>query len=1268
MSHRKHENTLRILALLVGLFAFINTGFAQATAETGNASIRNFKPAEYDAHGQNFDAIQDDRGFLYVANASGILEYDGTSWRLIPTANGSMIRSLAKDENGRIYVGARTEFGYLNVNAKSGEMEFVSLSANLEEAAKIGDVWGTHVASDGVYFVTGKYVFKHTESGIEAIELPAKVFDSYLVRGNVWLQLDEMGLGRLANHKFEMVFPKIEDEEGVPLLIKNILPVFDDYFFVVSKRNGVYSGKKGSGVLEPMDWEINALLKKGLVNTAAVMPDGGLAFATEYFGIITCAISGEIQFLANKRTGLQDQFIHNLYVDSQSGVWAMLNNGISRIEIVTPITQFNEMHNLEGTVNDVKRYKDRLLVATSQGLYQLHENDVLTGLETTSKPLLRSFDPSKYTNLACYHVEIYNDQFYVASAGGIYEWDGTSLNHINNEYTFSLAMQGNTLYAGELDEVQIFSRESGSWKQVGTVETGSEVMNMLVTPSGKVLAETSAQGIWLIENGEGKRLDVNGSLLNNQLFEFDGKVYALNQDGTFLFNSASNTFENVSDFIIAEGQDWLGMVTSDGQGGYFTVGGRGTEIAHVSTVDTLPKPYVVPFSGWKDFAVNCIWVAPNGVVWIGGPEGLLRYDSRDFKIYPKDFQCHIRNVTIQGDSIHFAGNYADSNGLQLMASVNTNKPKFKPSQNSIEFAFSAMEFDASDVMEYQFFLEGFDNDWSEWTEETVKEYTNLDDQSYTFHVRARNGYGFVSSDASFSFSILTPWYAQWWAFILYALAFGGITMLVVRVRSNQLEKEKRELEKMVDERTSEIMEQKEEIESQSESLYLKNQELEKINQMVGSINTGISFSAVMSGIVDEIRFIRDAERSIALVLDLKANHFVANSYYSWDDETASSIHLTEEEAEALLLQRSSKVGEDLYYVAEGYPTELTEKYKEFAPAKTSLILIIRVEEQTRGYIVLECLSSPNAFSPADFDLMSSFKEHVVSAFIKSKIMNELQETFDNLQQTQAKLVSQEKMAGLGQLTAGIAHEINNPINFVSGNIKPLRRDMDDIKEVLDKYAELKEDSDIKELLEDIEELKEDIDFDFVLDEVDGLIDDIENGANRTAEIVKDLRNFSRLDEASLKKASVEDGLDSTLSILKNKYKDRVEVVKEYANLEPIDCYAGKLNQVFMNIINNGVQAIEGRGTLTLKTEDKGENVVVTIRDSGSGMTEETKQKLFDPFYTTKDVGEGTGLGMSISFGIIKDHNGTIEFDSELGKGTEFVITLPKKQAANKEEL
>jgi two-component system, NtrC family, sensor kinase len=281
--------------------------------------------------------------------------------------------------------------------------------------------------------------------------------------------------------------------------------------------------------------------------------------------------------------------------------------------------------------------------------------------------------------------------------------------------------------------------------------------------------------------------------------------------------------------------------------------------------------------------------------------------------------------------------------------------------------------------------------------------------------------------------------------------------------------------------------------------------------------------------------------------------------------------------------------------------------------------------------------------------------------------------YKDLKDAQIQLVEAEKMASLGVLTAGIAHEINNPINFVKSNIKPLQLDFKDLLEVIDEYEKLHQVdvSEISSQLQDIEALKKQIDLDFVKTEIKNLMKGIENGAERTAEIVRGLRTFSRLDESSLKTVDIHEGLDSTIILLRSNIPANIIVEKNYNADGIIECFPGKLNQVFMNILSNAIQAIKEKPApvneerITISTNNLNENEVeIRIRDTGKGMTEEVKQKIFEPFFTTKDVGEGTGLGLAIVFKIIQEHSGTIDVESEQGKGTEFIITLhnsiPKK--------
>jgi len=275
--------------------------------------------------------------------------------------------------------------------------------------------------------------------------------------------------------------------------------------------------------------------------------------------------------------------------------------------------------------------------------------------------------------------------------------------------------------------------------------------------------------------------------------------------------------------------------------------------------------------------------------------------------------------------------------------------------------------------------------------------------------------------------------------------------------------------------------------------------------------------------------------------------------------------------------------------------------------------------------------------------------------------DELQKTLENLKQAQSQLVQSEKMASLGQLVAGIAHEINNPVNFISAGVESLSTNLEEIRQVLDIYHKITS-GNVAEKLEEIEELKAKVEYKEAIREINKLIDSIKNGTKRTTEIVRGLRTFSRLDEDILKMADIHEGLDSTLILLHNKYKNRIEVIKDYGNLPLVECYPGQLNQVFMNILSNAIDAIEDKGTIAINTSASNGVIIIRIKDTGPGIPENIREKIFDPFYTTKGVGKGTGLGLSISQSIIEKHKGTIDVKSETGKGTEFVISLPVKQS------
>lgn len=312
----------------------------------------------------------------------------------------------------------------------------------------------------------------------------------------------------------------------------------------------------------------------------------------------------------------------------------------------------------------------------------------------------------------------------------------------------------------------------------------------------------------------------------------------------------------------------------------------------------------------------------------------------------------------------------------------------------------------------------------------------------------------------------------------------------------------------------------------------------------------------------------------------------------------------------------------------------------------------------------------------DINQATLYEQTCTAMAVAKAKAQQLEKTLQDLQQTQSQLIQTEKISGLGQLVAGVAHEINNPVNFISGNLNHASNYVDDLLNLLHLYQE-----EYPHPSPAIQQLIENIEIDFLIQDLPEVLSSMKIGAERISQIVLNLSSFSRLEEARMKPVNIHEGLDCTLLILKNRLKgggkySSIQVMKEYGNLPLVECYAGQLNQVFMNIISNAIDALNDydsqRSTeeiqnqscqIKIRTEvSSSDTVTIRIADNGSGMSEEVKMKLFEPFFTTKPQGKGTGLGLSISSKIVGEkHNGSLQCNSKLGQGTEFLINLPIKQ-------
>ena len=326
------------------------------------------------------------------------------------------------------------------------------------------------------------------------------------------------------------------------------------------------------------------------------------------------------------------------------------------------------------------------------------------------------------------------------------------------------------------------------------------------------------------------------------------------------------------------------------------------------------------------------------------------------------------------------------------------------------------------------------------------------------------------------------------------------------------------------------------------------------------------------------------------------------------------------------------------------------------------------------YIYVILLTSKDQVEDAVAALDAGADDYIRKPFnpdeLKARILagNRIIELEDKQKKANAQLLQSEKMASIGQLAAGVAHEINNPTGFVSSNLKTLTDYLNDLSNLIRYYrklvADLKEthlenlSSSIEKKLEQIASLEQEADIDFILEDIMDLISDCQEGTARIKKIVIDLKDFAHPGEDKIQLADINDGIETTLSVVWNELKYKATVNKELGMLPLVECYPQQLNQVFMNLFVNGAQAIEKQGEINISTHADNGFVEIKIGDTGSGIDKKNLDRIFDPFFTTKDVGKGTGLGLNVAYNIIKKHKGTIDVKSQVGKGTVFKIRIP----------
>ena len=485
---------------------------------------------------------------------------------------------------------------------------------------------------------------------------------------------------------------------------------------------------------------------------------------------------------------------------------------------------------------------------------------------------------------------------------------------------------------------------------------------------------------------------------------------------------------------------------------------------------------------------------------------------------------------------------------------------------------------------------------------------------------------------------------------------------LIEEQKTEIEQKNVELEQKVEQRTEELRLQKDELEDTFGKLKL-------LTEIGKEITSTLHLDTILNTIYENVNSLMDAsvfgigiyrpdENAIDYRLAIENGKRYQPYTRSMEDKNQFPVWCIEKKKEIFINDVYKEYSRYISQFKDKDDVGMLEDATQAADPLSFIYIPLLFNNNPIGILTVQSFRK-HAYNQYHLDILRSLASYITTAIQNANSYSKMTEAFEQLKSAQSKLVESEKMASLGVLTAGVAHEINNPVNFISGGIQSLKENYDDI-ELLLKDLLAYHQKQTKEAWEHIEKKRLELTLDKLLPEVNDLFISIRNGAKRTTEIVKGLRNFSRLDETDMKRAKLEEGLDNTIIILNNRFKNKVSVVKEYGNTPEIMCFPGQLNQVFMNVLYNAADAITHKGEIRVKTWEEDKTIKVSIRDNGSGMPEAVRSRIFEPFFTTKEVGKGTGLGLSISYGIIEKHKGTFEVTSEVGKGTEFIISLPVK--------
>jgi ligand-binding sensor domain-containing protein/DNA-binding CsgD family transcriptional regulator len=807
---------IALLPLCLVLLFVCQTAFGQSPV-SGLPYVRNFHTLEYKAGIQNLDIVQDKRGLIYVANNFGLLEYDGDQWQIYYVKNATKVRSIAIDARGRIYTGCQGDFGYFFPN-KNGQLVYTSLADSLPQPhTKIDETWSVYIDNDRVYFCTFSTVYIYDGKTFQAAEAPNSISLSFLVNRKLYVTGYEKGISLLSGSNIEPIkggslFSKIS--------ISAIIPSLNDQLIIATTQDGIFE-LSNTGELKPWNKDLQNFFKKGIVKTMIRLRNGNFAIGTQNEGLLIVTADGKTLMQLTRGRGLENRTVLNIYEDDLDNLWIGHNNGLAYIELGSPFTFINERSGLPGTGYSGYLDNGQLYLGTNTGLYIREKNG------------LSDFRLIENTSGQVYHIGRYNGDLLVGHHNGAMRVEGSKAVQISSEqgsWIFLPLMDDATkLIGGTYTGLQLFKKENGHWKDVKKIGGGFE-------ESSRVMAQDQSNSIWVTHGYKGAyRVSLNASrdsvigvkhfgaengfptntLIN--VFKIRNELLFTSESGIFKYDEKKQAFVSDELFSTILGKNvQIWYMQEDALGNIYFIGREHIGVLRKNSMGEYELE-ADAFNKIRKFLnddLENITILKNNQVIFGAKDGFIHYDPVMRVNRKPIFKTLIRRVTStnDGDSVLFYGNYVRNDTI-VDEQQNVNQPDLTYSHNSVNFTFAATSYEGDADLVYQYYLDNYEKTWADWNKKTQKEYTNLKEGHYVFHVRAKNINGEISPEASFEFHIYPPWFRSIWAYSFYGLSVMALLFTGFNILDRKYQREQK------------IMAQK-----QEEELVQKENELSKLSQ------------------------------------------------------------------------------------------------------------------------------------------------------------------------------------------------------------------------------------------------------------------------------------------------------------------------------------------------------------------------------------------------------------------------------------------------------